>query len=173
MNLNIIAAINNNRVIGDSRYNGLLWKNNQDLLLFKKLTLNSYLIMGKNTWESLNCPYLPKRFNSVISSNYKELNELWKSPKLEFFESIDSSINYIKNHQIKGFNDEIFFIGGLSIYKEALKYDIKTVYLSKINNNINGDLIFPDFEKNFYLKVRASFNGFEQYVYKKIGEALS
>ena len=49
------------------------WKNSQDIKFFKYLTSSTEykkaVIMGRNTYNSLPCKYLPNRVNIVITSN--------------------------------------------------------------------------------------------------------
>ena len=48
--------------------NKLPWHFSEDLQKFKSLTLNSTIVMGRKTWESLKIKPLPKRKNIVLSS---------------------------------------------------------------------------------------------------------
>ena len=68
-NLNLIVAIDKKRGIGLN--NKIPWYFKEDLQFFKKITLNSIVIMGRNTWESLKKP-LPQRYNIVLSTTKKE-----------------------------------------------------------------------------------------------------
>ena len=69
MNLTLIAAMAQNRVIGKD--NDLIWHFPEDLKRFKKLTSGHAIIMGRKTYESLGRP-LPNRKNIVITrqANY-------------------------------------------------------------------------------------------------------
>ena len=66
--------------------NKLPWCFSEDLQKFKSLTLNSTIVMGRKTWESLKIKPLPKRKNIVLSSKkinniecYKSIEELMNS----------------------------------------------------------------------------------------------
>ena len=66
MNLAVICAMSENRIIG--RSNELPWHLPGDLKYFKQTTLGSPIIMGRKTWESIGRP-LPGRSNIVVSRN--------------------------------------------------------------------------------------------------------
>ena len=65
--IHLIWAQDSNGGIG--KKGSLPWYIPEDLKNFKKLTQNSTIIMGRNTWESLPIKPLPKRRNIVISSH--------------------------------------------------------------------------------------------------------
>ena len=89
--------------------NGRLpWKLPEDLKKFKRLTLNSTIIMGRKTWESLTLKPLPKRRNIVLTSN--------PIKNVETYPSIESCIKSLNRNNIK----EIFIIGGSQIYNHFI-----------------------------------------------------
>ena len=63
--IKIIAACSKNGVAGKD--GKLPWNYSEDLAHFKKMTLNSTIIMGRKTYESIGKP-LPHRKNVVITS---------------------------------------------------------------------------------------------------------
>ena len=65
--------------------NKLPWHFSEDLQKFKSLTLNSTIVMGRKTWESLKIKPLPKRKNIVLSS--KKINDV------ECYKSIEELMN--------------------------------------------------------------------------------
>ena len=46
---------------------------------------------------------------------------------------------------------DTFFIGGESIYKQALEY-AHTIYITEILKEYEGDAYFPDYDKTKYVK---------------------
>ena len=66
MNIKIIAAVAQNNAIGKD--NKLLWKLSGDMKMFKELTSNNIVIMGRKTFDSLG-KALPNRINMVITRN--------------------------------------------------------------------------------------------------------
>ena len=67
MKIHLIWAQDENGGIG--KLGKLPWHLSEDLQNFKKITLNSVIIMGKNTWKSLTIKPLPKRRNIVLTSS--------------------------------------------------------------------------------------------------------
>jgi dihydrofolate reductase len=106
--IGIIAATTMNGVIGlDGK---IPFNYPEDMAHFKKTTLNSIVVMGRKTLDSIGRP-LPKRQNILISSKASSY------VGIETFDSIPDVINcYSKDER------DIWFIGGARIYEEAMKY---------------------------------------------------
>lgn len=136
----IIAAISDNFVIG----NGLKipWHIPEDFKLFKEKTQNSIVIMGKKTWDSLPIKPLPNRINIVISK------QILQEPKAIIVNSIDKAFEIAKD-KAKQENKPIFVMGGASIYKQTIQ-DAKYLYLSHVKGEFEGDIFFPQFNKENY-----------------------
>ena len=66
--ISMIFAVGENYELGYN--NKLLWHLKNDLINFKKLTLNKTIIMGRKTFESLG-RLLPNRKHIVIYSSLK------------------------------------------------------------------------------------------------------
>ena len=67
MNLVIVALDTKSGIIGVN--NTLPWHIPKDLALFKALTINSTIIIGHRTWDSLPVKPLPNRRNIIVSRN--------------------------------------------------------------------------------------------------------
>ena len=139
MKIHLIWAQDKNGGIG---YKGQLpWHIPEDLQNFKKLTLNSTILMGRKTWESLPIKPLPKRRNIVLTSN--------KNLEVESYQSIDECLIKLKNDNI----DKLYIIGGSKIYNSFIdKAD--QLHITLIDEKTkNIDTIFPltidQFEKEF------------------------
>ena len=130
--VSIIAALSSNRVIGDK--GKIPWHIPEDFKLFKEKTINSVVIMGSKTWDSLPIKPLPERINIVLSSRKLQL-----PLGVECFSSIESAIKYAKK-----FNKDIFLIGGSKVYSDGMKYCDK-MFLSHVKGEFNGDTVFPEF----------------------------
>ena len=122
MNINIIVAYCKNYGIGIK--NDLPWKIKSDILKFRKLTIgnkNNAIIMGKNTYLSLNCDGLKCRDNLILSTSLnidKTIsNKQNKKNSVKSFENIEIMEKYIKTKNY----DELWIIGGSYIYDEAFK----------------------------------------------------
>ena len=125
--INIIGAVGKNNEIGLN--NKLLWYLPNDLKFFKNMTLNKTIIMGSNTFKSVGT--LPNRKIIVLTRN--------KIDNILTFNNINDCLNYIKN-------DEVFVIGGESIYRQFLEY-ANNLYLTKIDATTKADTYFPHFDK--------------------------
>lgn len=128
--INIIAAVSNNNVIG--RNGDLPWHIPHDLQHFKKLTKNHIVIMGRKTFESMNCKPLPDRINIVISSTLQPTSDYF------VFSTLANAIAYCKS----AFASNMFIIGGSKLFEEAMIYADR-MYLTMIDNYVEGDVRFP------------------------------
>lgn len=135
MTLSIIAAVGKNGELGLN--NNLIWKIPGDMKFFKEQTLGHTIIMGRKTFESLP-RLLPKRKHLVLSHTDIDI------PKVEVYHSIPEFLNDYKDSE-----EEIFNIGGASIYKALLEYTDK-IYLTEIEASSNADAYFPHFNKDEY-----------------------
>jgi dihydrofolate reductase len=131
--ISIIVAISKNRVIGKD--NKLLWHIPQDLARFKKLTNGHPVIMGRKTFESIG-KVLPDRTNIIITSDRK-----YRAKSALITHSLAQALNCAKDKQG---SEEIFIIGGASVYSQALLIADK-LYITVVHTNIDGDAYFPDY----------------------------
>ena len=104
--ISVIVAIARNRAIGFE--NRLLYRLPDDLRRFKALTTGHTIIMGRKTFESFPKGALPNRRNIVLSKNKAAV-----FPGAETFSSLQEALSHSKEEE------EIFIIGGESVYKEA------------------------------------------------------
>lgn len=136
MKLCMIAAVGQNRELG--KENQLIWDFPQDLKFFKEQTKGHTIVMGRKTFDSLP-GMLPGRHHVVISRSHPELPE-----SVEVFASIDSFMEAYKDK-----DEEIFIIGGGSIYAQFLPYADRLL-LTEIEQSYQADTFFPVFDKNEY-----------------------
>ena len=138
MNISIIAAISENFVIGKN--NSIPWHIPLDLIWFKKHTINKSIIMGRLTWDSIKSE-LPMRQNIILTrkniKNYKNVN---------FVNSIQQAMQLTINKR------EIMVIGGSQLYFQMLPL-ANTLYLTKIQINVQGDSYFPKYKHMKWNKV--------------------
>jgi len=130
--LHCIIAESKNNVIG---INGdLPWKIKEDLKNFRKLTIDSIVIMGRKTYESLPVKKLDQRINVVLTrsgENKKIDDEL-------YFCDIEECVKICEEHEDR----KIFVIGGSEIYTMFLD-DYKKIYMTKIDKELEGDTYNP------------------------------
>lgn len=130
----IIAAIGKNNELGKD--NGLIWHLPNDLKFFKEKTMNKKIIMGSTTFESLG-RLLPHREHIVLSytNNYPK--------EVEVFNNMEELLKKYKNIE-----EEIFIIGGASIYKQFIDLSNR-MYLTEVNGECkDASVYFPTFNKN-------------------------
>ena len=139
--LSIIVAIADNNVIGKD--NKLIWHLPEDLKRFKSLTTGHTIIMGRKTFESLG-RILPNR-KHVILCNDMELNI--DDENVEVLDDISKLDKYINS------DEEIFVIGGATIYKLLMPY-AKKLYITKINQDFVGDVYFPEIKEDEWKEVK-------------------
>ena len=123
----MIFAQSLNKVIG--RDNQIPSEFPSDLAYFKEKTLNSTVIMGRKTWESLPRKPLPGRKNVVLTSqkNY---------PVPEDVEVISD----IEDLEVT--TPLLMFIGGTSVYELAKRYETRNggyTRLVKLNERKGDD----------------------------------
>ncbi len=142
VNLKIVAALSENRVIGKD--NTLPWYFKEDLNHFKNLTYGSSVIMGRNTFESiyerLNGP-LPGRENIVLTSRYEGFFEGGL-----FLNSLEEVLKYVSDRS------EAFVIGGEKVFRSFFPF-VEGLELTLIRGFYEGDSFFPKFdEKEWVIK---------------------
>ena len=129
-NLSIIVAVGQNNEIG--RKNELLVHLPNDMKRFKELTLDTTVVMGENTYHSLQVKPLPKRRNIVLSFDKKQ-----QFQGCEMAYSVDDALELVKEDKT------VFIIGGASVYKQFLPLASR-LYITKINAAFaDADAFFP------------------------------
>lgn len=142
--LNVIAAMSLNKVIGNN--DQIPWKILGEQFLFKMLTINKKIIMGRKTYESLGKP-LPDREN-IILTRQKD----YEAPGCLV---INDLFEYLL--KLQG-NHEVFIIGGGEIYKECIDV-ADTIYLTVLQKEVEGNVFFPKIDETLYnCSVSTSFH---------------
>lgn len=137
MTINIIAAVSKTGQLGYQ--NDLLVKLPNDLKRFKRLTESNFVVMGKNTFESIGKP-LPHRHNLVLTrnTNHELPNEVF------VYNSISSLLHEYEYYGEK--EQDIWVIGGANVYEQLLSY-ADNLYLTEIDHVFeNADCYFPDID---------------------------
>ena len=138
--ISIIAAVADNYAIGKS--NNLPWHLPADLKHFKKLTTGHVVVMGKRTFESLPSGPLPNRKNIVLTSVLSE------GVNVGYFEadSLEDAIDLCEHE------DEIFIIGGATVYKQSLD-KVDKMYITWVHDNFAADTFFPQFDLENWIEI--------------------
>lgn len=152
MKISMISAIaRKDRAIGFK--NALLWHIPEDFKHFKETTMGHAVIMGENTYRSIGRP-LPNRTNIVLS-----LDPNFSPEGCIVVQSIEEALE--KAREVE--RDEIFIIGGASIYRQFLPYADR-LYLTLVEGDFEADTFFPDYsEFTKVLSERKEDNGKYQF----------
>lgn len=132
-----IAAVDLNWGIG---YRGnLLQRIPEDMKLFKQMTLGKVVVMGRETFESLpGKEPLKYRINIVLSKNKSFMKD-----NVTICSSLDELFLELKKYN----SDDVFVIGGESIYTQLLPYCAEA-YVTKIENTYIADKYFYNLDKD-------------------------
>jgi dihydrofolate reductase len=139
-----------NGVIG--RAGGLPWRLKSDLAMFKALTLGKPVIMGRKTWESLPRHPLPGRMNVVLTrdGSYPDTAIAHGAVICERF---DEALQIAREQAEDDGQDEICVIGGAALFGLALP-KARRLYLTEVDAEVEGDVVFPSFDENAWIEVR-------------------
>ena len=122
-----------NRTIGIN--NTLPWRCSEDLKHFKSLTMGHHMIMGRKTFDSIG-KALPGRTTVVVTRD-REL----QIESCIVTHSLEQAIAACAG------DSEIFIVGGAEIYTQSLAL-ADTLYITEIQQDVEGDAHFPEFDKN-------------------------
>ncbi|MDE7410782.1 MAG: dihydrofolate reductase [Paramuribaculum sp.] len=115
-----------------------------DFRRFKSLTLNHPIIMGRKTFEALPKGALPGRRNIVITRDTS-----WTAPDTERVSSLEDAIATASD------SDEIFIIGGGSVYTQALSVASR-LYLTEVDADVpDADTYFPAIDPGLWEKTES------------------
>jgi dihydrofolate reductase len=126
-----------NRVIGVR--NTIPWHLPEDFKWFKKMTTGQVIVMGRKTFESIGRP-LPNRTTVVLT---RSLETIPGAQTISSLAQLDPMAQEFKGR-------EIFICGGAKMYAEALPL-CSDLYLTLVQQTVEGDTFFPPFEDQFEL----------------------
>ena len=133
--ISLISAIaRSNRAIGKD--NALLWHIPEDFKHFKELTSGHAIVMGENTYRSIGRP-LPNRTNIVLSQTLDFAPE-----GVVVVRSIEEALERAREME----SEEIFIIGGASIYKQFIPMADR-LYLTLVEGEYEADTFFPEYDE--------------------------
>lgn len=138
MNFSIIAAMDENRMIGKD--NDLPWRLPRDWKYVQKNTMGKTIVLGRKNFESIG-KALPGRKNIVLTRK-KDY-----SPQDCFVvHSIDEVLKTCDS------DEEVIIFGGEEIYRLFMPMVTK-MYLTKIHHAFEGDTFFPEFNESDWKEV--------------------
>ena len=147
--ISLIVAIGVDNIIGKD--NDLPWYYPEDLKYFKKVTKGKPVIMGENTFFSIEGRLghpLPNRRNIVATLN--------KDFYYDGVEVVHDFIAFLKENLDT--EEEIFVIGGKQIYALCLDY-VQKMYITHVNKYHEGNVYFPTIDYSKFEKVSSEIVG--------------
>jgi dihydrofolate reductase len=135
--ITVIAAIAKNNALGKD--NDLIWYLPADLKRFKKVTTGHYILMGRNTYESIGKP-LPNRTTIIITRNKNYFKE-----GCLIAGSLEEAIELAKEEA------QLFIIGGAQIYKEVISKNLADqLDITLVHSEFEADVFFPEINANIW-----------------------
>ncbi|MDF2539583.1 MAG: hypothetical protein K0S76_2604 [Herbinix sp.] len=134
--MNLIVAVDNQWAIGYQ--NKLLVSIPADQRFFRDETMHKAVIMGRKTLESFpGGQPLKQRLNVVVTTdrNYKVKDAV-------VVHSIEEALEAVKDFA----SEDIFVIGGASIYKQMLDL-CDVIHVTKIDYKYTADTFFPNLDE--------------------------
>ena len=152
MKLSLMAAKSKNGIIGNGP--DIPWSAKGEQLLFKAITYNQWLLVGRKTFESMGA--LPNRKYAVVTrSNFSTTDE-----GVMVVSSIqDALIN------LEEITDHVIVSGGGEIYKSLIS-KVDTLHISTVDIERDGDIVFPEIPDTFKLVFEQDFESNINYCYQ-------
>ena len=133
--ISAVVAFDENYGIGYK--NNLLVRIPDDLKNFKSLTTGKTVIMGRKTYESLPKRPLPNRKNIVITADPNKSSD----DENLIYMNMSEVLEYLE--QFKNSEEEVFVIGGMTVYSQLLPY-VSKVYATQLYHTFDhADTFFP------------------------------
>jgi len=135
--MNLIVAVDSNWAIGYQ--NKLLVRIPADHRFFREETTNKAVIMGRKTLESFpGGQPLKQRLNVVVTSDIN-----YKARDMVVVQSIEEALEAVDDYE----SEDIYVIGGASIYKQMLDL-CDVAHVTKIVYNYDADSYFPNLDES-------------------------
>ena len=145
--ITLIVAINKNRGIGFE--NKLLYWLPNDLKRFKSLTTGNTIIMGRKTFDSLPKGALPNRRNIVLTRSDRGF------AGAETFHSLQEALQHCED-------EEIFIIGGASLYEEAMPLADRLCVTEIDDNLVEADVFFPEIDSHIWTELSREHHAMDE-----------
>ena len=149
----IIIAKSKNNMIGKD--NKLLWHIPEDLKHFKELTNYHKIFMGRKTFESLPGVLVNRKHLILTKDEFYPII----CDQVELVHSLEEFIEDNKDTE-----EEIFVIGGGTIYSELMPY-CKKLYVTEVLKEFDGDTSFPSIGKEWKLTYKSEEKNYKNLSY--------
>lgn len=156
--VSIFAAMDEKKGIGKD--NKIPWHIKEDLIRLKNLTIGRVTIIGRKTYESMDCYYtksgrqMPGKLYIVVTRepDYKTSRE-----NVTTVGSLEEALRVAQGEQEEE-GEEIIIIGGGQIFKEAMEKNlVDRLYLTIVEGDFGADTFFPDYPE--FSKIISQENG--------------
>ena len=136
----IITILNCDKEFGIGKRNGLLFSLPLDMKFFRETTKGHTVAMGENTLLSFpGSKPLKNRENIVLSQD--------ESHNYEGVINVHSFEEFLQVIKEKSLHDDVYIIGGASIYRQTLPY-VDKVLLTKVNAVGGAEVFFPNIDED-------------------------
>ena len=136
----IISILNCDIKFGIGKKNGLLFNLPLDMKFFRETTKNHVVCMGENTLKSFpGSKPLKNRINVVLSKDTDH-----EYDNVINVHDFNEFLKIIKKYSE---NEDVFIIGGASIYNQTLPY-VDKVLLTKVNADGGAEVFFNNLDEN-------------------------
>ncbi len=133
--MNIIVAVDKNWAIGNK--GDLLVRIKADHRRFKALTVGKVVVLGRKTMDTFpGRKPLKDRTNIILSRDSEYYVE-----GAVVVNSVEGLLEELKKYQ----SEDVFIIGGSSIYEQMLPY-CDCAYITKIDHEFEADAFFPNLD---------------------------
>lgn len=135
----IISILNCDINFGIGKRNGLLFNLPLDMKFFRETTKGHVVCMGENTLLSFpGSKPLKNRTNVVLSQD--------ESHNYEGVVNVHSFDEFLKTIKKYSSTEDVYIIGGASIYRQTLPY-VDKVLLTKVNADGGAEVFFPNLDQ--------------------------
>lgn len=135
--MNIIAAVDNNWAIGHCGQ--LLVSIPNDQKQFREETTGKVVVLGRKTLQTFpQGQPLKNRTNIILSTDRK-----YQVKDAVVVHSVEELLEELKKYP----SEDIYIIGGESIYRQMLPY-CDTAHITKIDHEYQADTYFPNLDKD-------------------------
>ncbi len=145
MKYKLIVAVSKDGGIGKD--GKLPWRIKEDLAFFSRMTKgngNNAVIMGKNTWNSLEGKHLQKRDNYILSSTL-DIDKDISGNLVKSFQNVETLDAHIETKNY----DDVWVIGGAEVYKHYLDNNhVDTCYVTCVDQTYDCDRFFPPLSRS-------------------------
>ena len=133
-----ILCVDNKWGIG--KRNGLLFSLSKDMKFFRETTKGHVVALGENTLLSFpNSKPLKNREHIVLSQD--------ETHNYEGVDNVHDFNEFLARIAKKATNEDVYIIGGASIYRQTLPY-VNKVLLTKVDAGGEAELFFPNLDED-------------------------